>query len=148
MQKTIYFLLPNLSAGGAERVTITIARILRKEGKNIEFINIGKHEGDMLSWIEPEFKMTSFGYNRVLKAIPHLCKFMKEHPNSIYFSSREHVNIVGIIAARLEKKQIIVRIPNMPRNNLLKGVLGVKLRVIKFINKWLLNSAKVIIAQN
>ena len=148
MQTTIYFLIPDLAAGGAERVTITIARILRKEGKNVEFINLGKHEGDMLSWIEPEFKMTSFGCERVLKAIPQLCKFMKNHPNSMYFSSREHVNVVGMIAAKLENKQIVVRIPNMPKNVLTKGISGLKLRIIKIVNKWLLKSAKTIIAQN
>ena len=148
MKKNIYFLLPNLAAGGAERVTITIARILQKEGFRVEFINFGKHEGDMLSWIEPEFKMTSFGCSRVLKAILHLRKFMQEHPDSMYFSSREHVSIVGLVAAKLENKQIVVRVPNMPKNILTKGISGLKLMIIKYINKWLLKSAKTIIAQN
>lgn len=58
--KKIYFLLPNLSAGGAERVSITIARLLRKEGFDVEFLNLGHRNGEMLKWIEPEFKMTSF----------------------------------------------------------------------------------------
>lgn len=144
----ICFLLPNLAVGGAERVTITVARLLRKEGINIEFVNFGSHEGEMLSWIEPEFKMTSFGCERVLSAIPRLRKFMKEHPDYIYFSSREHVSIVGMLAAKLEEKSIVVRIPNMPRNNLAKGISGLKLQIIKFINQWLLKSAKMIIAQN
>ena len=30
--RKIYLLLPDLSAGGAERVTITIARLLKKNG--------------------------------------------------------------------------------------------------------------------
>ena len=68
----IYFLLPNLSAGGAERVTITIARMLYKEGFDVEFVNIGSRKGEMLEWIEPEFKMTSFNCSRVLGAIPVL----------------------------------------------------------------------------
>lgn len=148
MSKVVYFLLPNLAAGGAERVTITIARILHKEGFRVEFINFGKNEGEMLPWIDPEFKMTSFGYSRVLKAIPRLRKFMREHPDSMYFSSREHVNIVGMISAILENKQIVVRIPNMPKNVLTKGVSGLKFKVIKLVNRWLLKSAKTIIAQN
>ena len=144
----IYFLLPNLSAGGAERVTITIARLLRKEGLSVEFINFDSHKGDMLSWIEPEFKMTSFGCSRSLYAIPKLRKFMKEHPNCIYFSSREHVSIIGLFAAVMERNPVVVRIPNMPKNNLSKGLSGLKLLIIKFINKWLLKSAKIVIAQN
>lgn len=145
---TVYFILPNLSAGGAERVTITIARLLRSEGIPVTFINIGVREGEMLSWIEPEFRMISFGYSRVLSAIPKLYTFMKKHPDSLYFSSREHVNVVGLLTAKLSNREIITRIPNMPRNVLTKGVLGQKMRLIKAINKWLLKSAKMIIAQN
>lgn len=144
----ICFLLPNLSAGGAERVTITIARLLCKEGFSVEFINFDSHQGEMLSWIEPEFKMTSFGCSRVLYAIPKLRKFMKEHPDYIYFSSLEHVSIVGLFAAKLERSSIVVRIPNMPKNDLTKGLSGLKLRIIKAINQWVLKFARVIIAQN
>ena len=68
----IYFLLPDLSAGGAERVSITIARLLHKEGHDVEFINFGYRKGEMLDWIEPEFKMTCLECGRVLGAFPML----------------------------------------------------------------------------
>ena len=144
----VFFLLPNLSAGGAERVTITIARILKKHGYEVEFLNLGSHDGDMVSWIEPEFKMTCFNYCRVLSAVPKLIHFMKEHPGCFFFSSREHVNIVGLFAAKLSKSKMIVRIPNMPKNKLSKGMSGFKMRVIKTVNQWLLPNARKIIAQN
>lgn len=144
----IYFLLPDLSAGGAERVAITIARILKKSGFIIEFINLGNPKGEMYDWIVPEFNMTSFGCDRVLTAIPKLYSFMKKHPNAKYFSSREHVNIVGLLCARITKKEIIVRIPNMPKNNLVKGIAGIKASIIKNLNKKSLGKAKWVIAQN
>lgn len=144
----IYFLLPDLSAGGAERVSITIARLLCKEGYNVEFVNFGFRVGEMLDWIESEFKMTCLECGRVLNAIPKLIAFMKAHPDSIYFSSREHVSIVGMLAAKMTKRPIVVRIPNMPKNKLSKGIAGLKMTVIKSINQWLLKSAKIIIAQN
>ena len=144
----IYFLLPDLSAGGAERVSITIARLLHKEGHDVEFINFGYRKGEMLDWIEPEFNMTCLECGRVLNAIPKLMAFMKSHPNSIYFSSREHVSIVGMIASKKTRCQIVVRIPNMPKNKLSKGIAGIKMNIIKTINKWLLKSAKFVIAQN
>ncbi len=147
MKKT-YFLLPTLDAGGAERVTITIARILLKEGYNVEFINFGKHDGEMLGWIEPEFKLTSFGLARTLQAIPKLHRFMKRHNDAIYFSSREHINLISLIAAKDTNAQCVVRIPNMPRNVLTKGLDGLKMKIIKWINRLALKSAKVIIAQN
>lgn len=146
--KKVYFLLPDLSAGGAERVSITIARLLHKEGYDVEFVVFGYRQGEMLNWIEPEFNMTCFECGRVLKAIPKLNAFMKAHPNSIYFSSREHVSIIGLLVAKLARRPIVIRIPNMPKNKLSKGVAGLKMSIIKFVNRWLLKSAKIIIAQN
>lgn len=144
----VFILLPNLAAGGAERVTITVARILHKEGLSVEFLNFGNHMGEMLSWIEPEFKLTSFGVSRTLKALPRLHSFMKLNEYTIFFSSREHVNLISLIAAKGTNAKCIVRIPNMPRNVLTGGISGLKMRVIKLINQWTLKSAKVIIAQN
>lgn len=146
--KKVYFLLPDLSAGGAERVTITIARLLHKEGYDVEFVNLGRSYGEMLNWIEPEFKMTSLGGSRVLSAIPKLYSFMKEHQNACYFSSREHVNVVGLLCAKITRTEMIVRIPNMPNNKLVRGIAGIKAVVIKIINKKMLRTAQWVIAQN
>lgn len=146
--RTYYFLLPNLDAGGAERVTITIARLLKRDYKQVEFINLGNPSGEMLSWLTPEFTLHSFGCKRVLSALPKLCRFMKQHPDGCYFSSLEYVSLIGLVAARFAHKDFIVRIPNMPRNNLYKGIDGIKLHIIKSINRFLLPRAKCIIAQN
>lgn len=144
----IYIILPDLSAGGAERVAITIARILKKSGFNIEFINLGNPEGEMYDWIVPEFNMTSFGSNRVLTAIPKLYSFMREHSKAIFFSSREHVNVVGLFCAKMARRKMVVRIPNMPKNKLVKGIGGMKASIIRSVNKNILKSAKWVIAQN
>ena len=73
---------------------------------------------------------------------------MKAHPDGVYFASREHVNLIGLLAARVTGCKMIVRIPNMPKNNLTKGISGMKMRVIKIFNRWLLPTAKIVIAQN
>lgn len=144
----IFMVLPDLSAGGAERVTITIARILKREGYDVAFLNLGKHSGEMLEWIEPEFRLISFGKSRVLKAISALITFMKKNRDAIYFSSREHVNLISLICAKIAKTKAVVRIPNMPRNVLTTGFSGFKMKVIKLINQSVLKTAKHIIAQN
>lgn len=144
----IFFILPDLAAGGAERVSITIARLLRKNGFDVEFLNLGCAKGDMESWLVPEFKLKSFGYNRVLKALPKLIAFMKDHPEATFFSSREHTNLVGLLAAKLAHRRIIVRIPNMPNNKLEHGVAGLKMWVVKAINKRSFPAASMVIAQN
>lgn len=144
----VFFILPDLSAGGAERVTITIARIIQKEGFDVEFINLGKPSGEMRTWIEPEFKMINFSSCRVLNALPRLVSFMRNHHGAVFFSSREHVSVISLLAAKITNRSIVVRIPNMPKNNLVSGLAGFKMRAIRIINHILLKYAKVIIAQN
>lgn len=147
--KTYFFLLPDLSAGGAERVSITIARILKKQGLNVKFINLGFEDGEMRTWIEPEFELISLRCRRVLSSFFKLFDLLKNHPNSIIYSSREHLSIVGIIVAKRLGLPIIVRIPNMPNNKLAKTFFGViKEKVIKILNRFLLPYAQTIIAQN
>lgn len=145
----VFFVIPNLAAGGAERVSITFARLLKKNGLIVEFVNLGGPRGEMEKWIKPEFDLVSFGYDRVLQSILKLHSFMKQQQNEVlFFGSREHVNIVNLLAARGTKCQVIARIPNMPRNNLSVGQSGYKMQVIKRINRWLLPKAKFVIAQN
>lgn len=147
--KTYYFLLPNLEAGGAERVSITIARILKKQGKDVKFVNLGYHNGEMKSWIEPEFELISLGCKRVLSAFNKLLGFFKDKPDAVLFSSREHLSIVSIVVAKKLNLPIIIRVPNMPNNKLAKNIVGrIKERTIKTLNKYLLPYAKKIIAQN
>ncbi len=143
-----YFLLPDLAAGGAERISITFARLLRREGIEVEFLNLGCSQGVLKTWIEPEFKLISLGYSRVLAALPALVRFMKNHPEDSFFSSREHTNLIGLIAAKITKSSIIVRVPTMPNNNLYSGIQGVKSNIIKGINKRYMQTAKAVIAQN
>ena len=145
---TIYFIFPDLSAGGAERVSITIARILKKNGFEVKFLNIGYPIGEMYNWITPEFDIESLCQKRVIFSIPILIKFMRRHSDAIFFSSREHVNIIGLICALFARREIIVRLPNMPNNKLVFGLNGIKTMIIKKTNSLLLNNAKKIIVQN
>ena len=144
---TYYFLLPDLSAGGAERVSITMARLLRREGRDVRFLCLGSGDGEMRSWIVPEFQLEALGCKRVLSAIPSLCKFLHGHKDVVLFSSREHVSIAALIAGKLAKVPVIVRMPNMPSNRLHKGLGALKWNVIRFVNRRLIPNARTIISQ-
>ena len=59
LNRKILILVPNLDCGGAERVTVTIARLLKKNGASVSFVNLGIERGEMKNWIEPEFSLIS-----------------------------------------------------------------------------------------
>lgn len=144
---TYDFLLPNLSAGGAERISLTFARLLKKSGQEVRFINLGHEGGEISGWLKPEFDVISLNRSRSLKAIPALVKFLRKHKEDVVFASRENASIAGLIACRLAHNPIILRLPNMPSNQLQRGTKGLKLRVVKWVNKRLFRQAKTVIAQ-
>lgn len=144
-----YFILPDLASGGAERVIITIARILKRNGFHIKFIILcNGNSGEILNWIKPEFEIISFDSKRTIYAIYKLMVFMRNHPISVFFSSREHVNIIGLLCSIFTNSKYIVRIPNMPKNKLSFGKRGLKEKIIKRLNKLILPKSHCIIAQN
>ena len=144
---TYDFLLPNLGAGGAERISLIFARLLKKSGQDVRFINLGHEGGEMTEWLKPEFDVTSLNRSRSLKAIPALVNFLRKHKGDTVFASRENASIAGLIACRLTHTPIILRLPNMPTNQLHHGAKGLKLRIVKWVNKRLFRHAKTVIAQ-
>lgn len=146
--RKVYCLTPDLYTGGAQRVTVTIAKILKSEGFDVEFVNLGSPEGKMLDWITPEFQLTSFLATHSFLAFRKLYMFMKTHRECIFFSSRENVNVMTLAIAKELKIPTVVRIPNMPQNKLYNGIAGIRETIIKYLNRKTLPYAKAIIAQN
>lgn len=144
---TCYFLLPNLKGGGAERVSINMARILKEEGYDVRFVCLGGDQGKMHSWLIPEFDVDFLYSGRALTAIFKLRRFFAERKDALLFSSHEHISIVSLLICKQLGLPAIVRIPTMPRNKIYSGLTGLKWRVIHLISHKLLPSAKVVIVQ-
>ena len=147
LNRKILILVPNLDCGGAERVTVTIARLLKKNGASVSFVNLGIERGEMKNWIEPEFSLISLNCKRTLFAYNKLRKVLANNKGAVVFSSREHTNILALLLSK-SYNTTIVRLPNMPNNKLLGKKWTFKQQVIRFLNSQLLKRADHIIAQN
>lgn len=143
----VLFLLPNLDAGGAERVSISIARLLKKNGTKVLFVNFGNNHGEMESWIIPSFDMISLDCKSTFLALKQLRKVILDHPEYYLFSSREHTNLASIISTVGLNRNIIIRIPNMPYNRL-EDKRSFKQYILNLLDKFILKKANIIIAQN
>ena len=145
---TYYFLLTDLRAGGSERVSVSIARILKRHGRDVRFVCLGSGEGEIKEWITPEFQLDVLNTKRTLTAYPSLLRYMeKNRDGAVMFSSREQVSLLALSAGRKLGIPVIVRLPNMPSNQLYSGVTGMKWRVIHWLNKYMLRQARLVIAQ-
>lgn len=144
---TCYFILPDLCAGGAERVAITLARILKEEGYAVKFVCLGGEQGEMRTWLIPEFEVEFLHCRRVLLAIPKLKRLFANRSDAILFSSTEHTSIATLLTGKRLGLPVIVRMPTMPKNKLYSGFIWQKWRVIHVVSRWLLPYAKKVIAQ-
>lgn len=144
---TCYFLLPDLCAGGAERVAITLARILKEEGLEVKFVCLGSDQGEMRPWLIPEFEVEFLHCRRVLFAIPKMKRLFANKRDAILFSSTEHTSIATLLTGKHLGLPVIVRMPTMPKNKLYSGFVWQKWRVIHVASRWLLPYAKMVIAQ-
>jgi len=108
--KKVLFFLPS-SVGGAERMTITIAKMLDKATYQVCFVIVGKSIHPISEFIHDSYSIRhlhvyniwDFGFMKILGVI------RKEKPYAV-FSSMMYLNVRVILAAHLNRvKRIIVR---------------------------------------
>lgn len=144
---TYSFLLADLGTGGSERVSILLARVLKRHGHQVRFVCLCGGEDEISEWIKPEFELDILGARRILTALPKLTRYLRKHRDTIMFSSCEYVSLLALIAGRRMGIPVVVRLPNMPSNHLYSGYTEFKWNVIRWLNKRLLPWAKTIVAQ-
>lgn len=89
---TILFILPALSAGGAERVMITIMNMMDRKKYNPAFLTISDH-GTMKDLIDPDIPFHSLHRSRVLFSLPALYSKLKKIKPDIVISTMAHLNL-------------------------------------------------------
>ena len=97
--------------------------------------------------IEKEFELVSLGSRRSLTAIPSLVKYLRKHRDDGVFTSLENSSIASLIATQFTGNPITLRLPNMPSNQLHRGIKRVKFGIMKWVTRKLYKKARCIIAQ-
>ncbi|MCF0206129.1 MAG: glycosyltransferase, partial [Bacteroidales bacterium] len=138
----VFFVIPTLDCGGAERVSCTLAKTLT--GIDVKFINLGTDSGELKKWILPHFELESLNASRTISSYKLLKnKILEEKPDYIFTSHRHVAVLLSLIAIRTKTK-LIVRIPTMVSNKLYSGL---KIRLLDFLERLLLKKAYAVIAQ-
>ncbi|MEM9075512.1 MAG: glycosyltransferase [Bacteroidota bacterium] len=106
------FVLPNLRAGGAERVFSFISQNLDTSIFECELLIIGRNED--VAYDVSKVKCTYLGKNRVFHAIPALIKYIHTVNADVVLSSVEHLNIVmGLISPLFPKTKFLIRVASV-----------------------------------
>lgn len=118
--------LPTLGGGGAERVTINLARGLVNAGVRVDLL-VGDSTGAYGSELPGGVRLVDLEVGRVLAAVPALVRYLRRERPRAYLSAMNHANVVSIWAKRLagyRGKVVLVEhndLVRAGRNDLVEG---------------------------
>ena len=101
---SISIFLPNLRAGGAERLAVNLANDWIKRGFNVEFV-LMNIEGELLALINPRINLVSLNVNRIRKVIVPLRKYIRNKKPDIIWANMWPLTSVAVIAWLLAFRQ-------------------------------------------
>jgi len=112
--KKFSIILPDLRAGGAQRVALNIASEI-DSNINVELILLDKI-GEYLDIIPKHISIHNLSKKRILKSIIPLIKLLNKLNPDIIFSTLGHINIILLMIKPFinNKSQIWIREANMP----------------------------------
>lgn len=130
-RKVLFFLPPTV--GGAERMTVTIAKMLPRDEFEVKFVVVGRTLGDIVRLIPSDYPVCLIPLKRIWYggAIKIWNMVRKEKPD-IVFSSMLYINVRLILAAKLCGVKVIVR------NNIdLSRTTGkINIPLVRLTYKW------------
>ena len=107
-KKILFFLPPTV--GGAERMTVLIAKMLPQDEFEIKFIVVGKNLGDIVQFIPEGYPVRLLRINKIwYSGTIRLLKVVKEEKPDIVFSSLLYLNARLILVSKICGTKVIVR---------------------------------------
>ena len=116
----------SFSAGGAERVVITLANSFANNGIDVTMIVVSS-AGPLACELSDKVRVIDLGKKRAITSVRSLGKILKEGAYDSVMSTIDNINVTLVVTARLYrlKTNVVVRLANAP-SQLGRGKTGVK----------------------
>jgi len=99
-QKRLALFVPSMAGGGAERITLTLARGLAERGYAVDLV-LAQAEGPYLTEVPGSVRVVDLGASRVLLSLPALVAYLRRERPQAMLSALRHANIIALWARRL-----------------------------------------------
>lgn len=99
-QKRLAFFVPSMRGGGAERVTLNLARGVAERGYAVDLV-LAQAEGPFLAEVPESVRVVDLKASRVLLSLPALVRYLRRERPEAMLSAMCHANIVALWAQRL-----------------------------------------------
>src|SRR3569833_2459469 len=103
----IALFIPSLAGGGAERVTINLARGLIAAGVKTDIV-VGRACGPYLKDIPSEARLINLNASRTITALRPLIRYLRTECPDGLISALDHANVVALVAAAISRTKIPV----------------------------------------
>ena len=108
-KKKVIFFLPS-NTGGAERMTITLAKMLPPDDFEVKFVIVHRSLGTIVNFIPPEYEVIHIPVHNIwCAATLRIIKVIRREKPDAVFSSLLYLNYRLIVAARICGVKVIVR---------------------------------------
>lgn len=94
--------LPDLAGGGAERVTLNLARGLASLGQGVDLV-LASHRGSYVDQVPEGVEVVDLGGRRTMASLPALAGYLRRRRPDGLLSAMNHSNVVAIWAAALAR---------------------------------------------
>lgn len=142
--KYVLFVLPNLNAGGAERVTLNFIRQLDPKVFNVSLVVFDKTE-DLLSLLPSHVNLIDLETQKASRSLLSLYKLIKIHkPDYVYGSHSRVAVLLALISVVHKTFKFIARVPSMPS---LEREQAYTKPVLAKLYAWAFQRADVVLAQ-
>jgi glycosyltransferase involved in cell wall biosynthesis len=115
----IALFLPNLGAGGAERVSLTLARAFHGAGHRVSLV-VGSTAGHLARDVPAEVELVDLESGRVRSALVGLSRWLRKENPAVLISSQAHANVVAFLAHRFagSSARLILREVSTPSRSI------------------------------
>lgn len=98
--RPIALLLPSLAGGGAERMTLNLARGLSAQGECVDLV-LARAEGPYSRQVPDGVRVIDLASSGMLKALMPLAAYLRRHRPRVLISALSHAGVIAVWAARL-----------------------------------------------
>ena len=144
-RKLIFFVLPSLKAGGAERVLSYLANNLNRSKFDVTVVVFG-YRDDAVYPVD-DLHVLFLNKNRVIKSIRSLYMLIRSQNPDLVFGTMRHVNLLlGIYSMLFKKTRFIAREASVWSE--MEKFTNPKFNIPKFIVKYLYRGLDAIVCQS
>lgn len=94
--------LPSLAGGGAERVSLNLAREVAKRGVKVDLV-VSQAVGPYVSEVPDGVRLVDLETSRVATSLPGLVRYLRRNRPDAMLTVMSHANVIGVTAASIAR---------------------------------------------